>query len=850
MQDKKNPKEIKKEGQQIGYVKPREITQEMADSYIDYAMSVIVSRALPDVRDGLKPVHRRILYAMYKMGLLHSAKFRKSATVVGETLGKYHPHGDMAVYDALVRMAQDFSLRYPLVQGQGNFGSIDNDPPAAQRYTECRLSIFGEMMLKDIEKETVDFIDNYDGTRKEPVVLPSPLPNLLLNGTMGIAVGMATNIPPHNLAEVCDAAIYLIDNPEATTEDLFQFIKGPDFPTGGSIFSQKEIIAAYSQGKGPILVRGKTDIVEKKNGWQILITEIPYQVQKSALVAKIAKLVQDKIIRDVKDVRDESDKEGMRIVVELKKDAFPQKVLNQILKLTDLQKRFYLNMLALVDGIQPRVLSLPEVLNYYLEHRYEVILRRSQYELRKAKERAHIVEGLVKCLSRIDEVIATIKKSKTRDEAKVNLIKKFKLTEVQAEAILETKLSALAKLERQKLEEELKTLLARIKELSKIVKSKRLIKNIVKKELQELKDKFGDKRKTKVYLKKPNEISQEDLIPEEDTIIILTHKGYIKRVDPVAYRSQKRGGKGTQGAKVKDEDLIEHIVLANTHDQLLFFTDSGKVYGLPVYDIPSGTKTSRGRALVNFLSISSEDKILALVPLAKDEKELGNSYLLMATKNGIIKKTPLEKFKNLRSSGLIAINLKKGDLLCSIRKTSGEDEVVLITQNGLSIRFKEKEVRAMERNAAGIKGITLKPGDKVIGMEVIGSAKRKTQSLKQGKVKNEKQKREDTKEEQKSTKQYLLVVSENGYGKMSPIKNYRLQKRGGKGLKTAKITPKTGKLVAIKLLKRDEDLIIVSKRGQVIRTSAKNISVLGRTTQGVRIMKLASGDKISSLICL
>ena len=674
------PKKTEKEKNPIGLVRPKEVTEEMKESYIDYAMSVIVARALPDVRDGLKPVHRRILYTMYEDGLTHNSKFRKSATVVGATLGRYHPHGDTAVYDALVRMAQDFSMRYPLIEGQGNFGSIDGDPPAAQRYTECRMTKIAEELLKDIRKNTVDFVDNYDGTRKEPKVLPALPPNLLLNGSLGIAVGMATNIPPHNLAEVCDAAIYYLDHPQATTEELFQFIKGPDFPTGGIIYNQKEIITAYSQGKGPILVRGKADVEETKRGWQIVITEIPYQVQKSALVAQIAKLIEEKKIDRVKDVRDESDKEGLRIVIELKKDAFPQKILNTLFKYTDLQKNFYLNMLALVDGIQPKVLSLPEVIHYYLEHRKEVVLRRSKYELEKAQQREHIVEGLVKCLGVIDKVIATIKKSQTREEAKKNLMKKFKLTEIQAEAILETKLATLAKLEKKKLEDELKELRAKIKELKAIVKSPKKVKEVVKREIKELKENYQDPRRTKVYVSKPQEITEEDLIPEEETIITLTKKGYIKRINPANFRAQHRGGKGITGAVTGAEDIIEHFVLASTHDQLLFFTDSGKVFGIPVYEIPQGTRTSKGRAITNFLEIQASDKILAVLPLGKKDIENKIQYLVMGTKNGIIKRTSLDQFKNLRSSGLIAIRLKKGDLLRKVIKTTGKDEILWLPE--------------------------------------------------------------------------------------------------------------------------------------------------------------------------
>jgi len=813
----------KKEPTPASKIIPREISQEMKESYIDYAMSVIVARALPDVRDGLKPVHRRILYAMKEDGLTSSAKFRKSATVVGSVLGRYHPHGDAAVYDALVRMAQDFAMRYPLIEGQGNFGSVDGDSPAQMRYTECRLTKLAEEMLKDIEKDTVDFQDNYDRTRKEPTVLPALPPNLLLNGSLGIAVGMATNIPPHNLAEVCDAAIYLLDHPKATVEELFQFIKGPDFPTGGIIYNLKEIISAYSQGRGAILIRGKAEVVEKKGGWQIIISEIPYQVQKSALVSQIAKLVQEKKIEKIKDIRDESDKEGLRIVIELRKGAYPQKILNALYKYTDLEKKFYLNMLALVDGIQPKVLSLAEVLFYYLEHRKEVVLRRSKYELKKAKEREHILEGLVKCLANIDKVISTIKRSKSREDAKKNLISKFKLTSIQAEAILETKLATLARLEREKIEKELKQIKATIKELEAIIKSPKKVKEVVKREIKELKEKYQDPRRTKVVAKAPGKIKEEDLIPEEETIITVTQKGYIKRVDPATYRIQKRGGKGIVGVETKEEDLVEHFVLANTHDQLLVFTDTGKVFGLPVYEIPKGTRTSKGRALTNFLDIQSEDRILAILPIGKRDLESKVKYLIMATKNGIVKKTALEKFKNLRSTGLIAIRLKKGDLLRKVRKTKGDDLIILVTKKGMAIEFHEKEVRPMARNASGIKGIRLKDEDDLIGMEVVSNTK---------------------------AKQYLFVITENGYGKMTEISKYRLQKRGGTGLITAKITPKTGDLVEARILTREEDLIIISKKGQVIRTSAKNIPILGRATQGVRIMRLKQGDEVASFIYL
>lgn len=816
----------------IGQIKPREITEEMKESYIDYAMSVIASRALPDVRDGLKPVHRRILYAMLEDGLRHDAKFRKSATVVGSCLGRYHPHGDIAVYDALVRMAQDFSLRYPLIQGQGNFGSLDGDPPAAQRYTECKLSKIGEEMLKDIEKNTVDFTDNYDGTRKEPIVLPSPIPQLLLNGSLGIAVGMATNIPPHNLSEIVDGLIYLIDHPRADTEDLFKFIKGPDFPTRGQIFDQKAIIEAYSQGKGPILTRGRAEIIEqpKAGRQQIIISEIPYNVQKSALIEQLANLVSEKKVDGIKDIRDESDKEGMRIVIDLQKDVIAQKILNRLYKFSDLQKTFHLNIIALTEGIQPQVLNLADLLNYFISHRKEVVQRRTKFDLEKAKERAHILEGLHKCLANIDAVISTIKKSKDREEAKKNLIKKFRLTEIQANAILDMRLSQLAKLERKKIEDELKEMRAKIKELIAILKSPQKIKEVIKKELKFLKENFGDERKTKVILQKVDEIAEKDLIPEEETIITLTQGGYIKRINPSQYKIQKRGGKGILGMKTIGEDIVEHFLTANTHDNLLFFTDSGKVFRTPVYEIPEGTRVQKGRGLLNFLEISPQEKILSLFPFGKKDKALGIKYLAIVTKNGIIKKTPLAEFENIRRSGLIAITLKKNDLLKNVQKTSGEDEIILATKKGQAIRFKEKQIRSMSRIAGGIKGLRLKKGDEVVGMEVI-----KTQS---------------SKFKAQSSKDYLLVATEQGYGKRTDLKEYRLQTRGRAGIKTAKITEKTGNLVALKVLSNEEDLIIISQKGQVIRTEIKSVPVLSRATQGVKIMKLEKGDKVASATCI
>lgn len=838
------PKNLQQLNREIGYVKPREIIDEMKESYIDYAMSVIISRALPDLRDGLKPVQRRILYAMGEMGLLAGAKFRKSATVTGEVMGKFHPHGDAPIYEALVRMVQDFSLRYPLINGQGNFGSIDGDPPAAQRYSECRLSKVGEEMLRDIEKNTVDFTDNYDGTRKEPVVLPSPLPQLVLNGSLGIAVGMATNIPPHNLSEVADSLIYLLDHPRLVTEDLFKFIKGPDFPTGGEIFDQKGIVTAYSQGKGPIVTRGKAEIVESERTKkiQIVITEIPFQVQKSSLVEQFANLVSEKKIEGVRDIRDESDKEGLRIVLDLSRDTYPQKILNQLYKFTDLQKNFHLNMLALVEGIQPRVLNLVEFLNHFLDHRKEVVFRRTKFDLEEAKERAHILEGLARCLSRIDAVIKTIKASKNREEAEKNLIKRFRLTKIQANAILETKLSALAKLERQKIEEELKETLLKIKEFQAILKSPQKIKEVIKKELRELKEKFGDQRKTKVYTQKVGEFSLEDLVPQEETIITLTSGGYIKRIDPATYKIQKRGGKGILGMRTIGEDIVEHFLSAKTHDNLLFFTDSGKVFQTKVYEIPKESRVARGRGLLNFLEISPQEKILSLISYGKED--LWIKYLVMGTKDGIIKKTSLEEFENVRRSGLIAIKLKKDDLLRKVCKSSGEDEIILVTKQGQTIRFKEKEVRAMGRGTSGIKGIRLKGGDEVVGMDIIRGRKYEV-------GRKEEVKKRNLQEFRLQSSDFLLVVTENGFGKKTDLREYRSQGRGGAGIKTVKVTSKTGEIVSSRILSgEEEDLIVISRRGQVIRTKIASIPKLSRVTQGVRIMRLEEGDKVASATCI
>ncbi len=835
------PKSSEKEKQnnEVGYVKPREITSEMQESYLDYAMSVIVSRALPDVRDGLKPVHRRILFAMYSMGLTHSAKFRKSATVVGETLGKYHPHGDMAVYNSMVRMAQDFSLRYPLVKGQGNFGSIDGDNPASMRYTEAKLSAIGETMLDDIGKDTVDFRPNYDGTRQEPIVLPSPTPQLLLNGSLGIAVGMATNIPPHNAREVLDSCIYLIDHPQAVSEDLMRFVQGPDFPTGGIIYGKKDIIAAYSQGKGSILIRGKTTVEETEKGaGRIIITEIPYQVQKNELVKQFARMVEDKRIDGVRDIRDESDREGMRIVIELKKEAFPKKILNSLFKFSDLQKTFHLNMLALLDGVQPRVFSLADALTAYLKHRKEIILRRTKFELLKAKARAHILDGLLIALKNIDEVIKIIKKSENKESAQKNLRKKFKLTEIQANAILEMRLQSLAKLEQEKIAEELKDLEKIIKEFNLILKNQAKVKDIQKKELKEMYERYGDDRRTKVFATKPGEIGDEDLVPKEDVIITLTQGGYIKRVKPSSYKIQKRGGSGIMGLEVSNEDMVEHFLGASTLDKLLFFSDSGKVFQIFVWEIPEMSRTSKGRGLLNFLEIARDEKVLNMVHYGNDDAAGDKKYLVMVTKNGIIKKTELSSFENVRRSGLIAINLRKGDALKKADIVSKGDEVILTSKKGKSIRFKEGNLRPMGRAAAGVKGIRLGAGpayanatagkDEVVGMDII--------KCQMSNVK---------------CQRYLLVITENGSGKRTKIEQYRLQGRGGSGIKTARLTAKTGEIVFSKVLGEEEkDLIIISEKGQVIRSSLSSIPVIGRVSSGVRVMRLKTGDKVVSAICL
>ncbi|MDD5547705.1 MAG: DNA gyrase subunit A [Candidatus Pacebacteria bacterium] len=801
----------------------KEITAELKEAYLDYAMSVIVQRALPDVRDGMKPVQRRILWAMWDVGLTHSAKYRKSATVVGEVLGKYHPHGDTAVYDAMARMAQDFSLRYPLVDGQGNFGSIDGDNPAAMRYTEARLSKISEELLFDIEKETVDWIPNYDASRVEPKVLPAKIPNLLLNGASGIAVGMATSIPPHNLGEIVDALTHLTENPKAGSEELMEFIKGPDFPTGGIMYDKKSIAEIYASGRGAITVRALAEIKETaKHHNYIEITEIPYQVNKSELIIKIAELITEKKIQGIKDVRDESGREGLRIIIDIKNDAAPQKILNQLYNSTDLQKNFNLNMIALADGLQPQVMSIKDILSAFIVHRKEVVKRRAEFDLKKAEARAHILMGLHKALGDIDRVIATIKKSKDREEAHKNLVAKFKFSDLQADAILEMRLQTLASLERQKIEDELKATKKIIEDLQALLKSPVKILNVIKAELKEMKEKYGDERKTKLITSGLLDFKEEDLVPKEEAIITMSQSGYIKRVAPSNFRAQKRGGKGLIGSEVGEEDFLSQFISANTHDNILFFTERGRAFQTKVYEIPEGSRISKGKSIFNFLEIPAEEKISAVISYPGEKKELPG-FLVAITKNGIIKKTPLQDFFSVRRSGIIAIKLKKGDALRWVKLSSGNDQVVLSTMQGQAIRFKESQVRPMGRSASGIRGIKLRKNDEVMSLNIVG------------------------KEQQAFS---LLTVMANGFGKKTPLSEYKVQGRGGSGIKTAKVTPKTGQVIASYIIGEEKEVLALSAKGQIIRTELTSIRLSGRATQGVRIMNMASGDKIIGVVCL
>ncbi len=796
-----------------GRIEPRPIVEEMETSYLDYAMSVIISRALPDVRDGLKPVHRRILYAMWTMGLKPNAKFRKAATVVGAVLGSYHPHGDISVYDAMVRMVQDFSLRYPLVAGQGNFGSVDGDAAAAYRYTEAKLAPIAEELLADIEKDTVDFMPNFDATQQEPRVLPATLPNLLLNGTVGIAVGMATNIPPHNLSELCDGIVALSDNPELSMDELVKLVRGPDFPTGGLIYNVNDIKQAYATGKGPIVMRAKTEIVEDKSGqFRIIVSEIPYQVNKATLLEKIADLVREKKIEGIRDLRDESSKEGVRIVIELKKDAYPKKVLNRLFQATQLQETFHVNMLALVEGIQPRVMNLKMVLEEYLKHRQVVVRRRTEYDLARAKDRAHILEGLKSALLHIDKVIETIKKSKDRDDARVNLISKFKLTEAQANAILDMRLAQLASLERLKIETELKEKTALIAELEALLKSPKKILGVIRTETEELKKKYGDPRRTQIVATGVKEFSMEDIVPDESTMVMITRDGYIKRLSPDTFKTQRRGGKGVIGLTTKEEDVVEQLFSTRTHADLLFFTTRGRVFQLKAYDVPQASRTAKGMALVNFLQLAASEKVSAVLS-ASDASEY--KYLVMVTRAGTIKKSNLEDFASVRRSGLIAVKLRDEDTLEWVKPSTGNDEIMLVSAKGQAIRFRERDVRPMGRAASGVRGMRLRRGDAIVGMDIVDPEMVKKNILE------------------------LMVVMDKGYGKRSNLKLYKVQRRAGSGIKTANTTSKTGEIVYAQVSNtRDErDLIVISEGGQVIRIPFGTISVLGRATQGVRIMR-------------
>ncbi|MBM3210064.1 DNA gyrase subunit A [Candidatus Saccharibacteria bacterium] len=795
----------------------RTLEKVMEDSFFRYSMSVIVERALPDVRDGLKPVHRRILFSMNQNGNRSSSKFVKSARIVGDVMGKYHPHGDSAIYDSMVRLAQPWALRYPLIQGQGNFGSMDGDPAAAMRYTEARMAKPADEMLVDIEKETIDFRDNFDGSEQEPVVLPAKLPNLLLNGQIGIAVGMATNIPPHNLSELVDATIELIDNSDATLDALMKHVKGPDFPTGAIVYGGTPMKQAYQTGRGSVMMRAVAEIVETKKGrHQIVITEVPYGVNKATLIEKIAELVKDKKLTTISDLRDESARGVVRVVVELKKDAYPKKVLNQLYKLTALQTSFSYNMLALVDGIQPRILGLQEMLQEFISHRQKVVRRRTEYELRKAQERAHILEGYKIALDHIDEVIKTIRASKTQEVAEKALIEKFKLSVIQAKAILAMQLRRLTGLERQAIEDELNELLALIKRLETILADEKEILGIIKTELLEMKEKYGDERRSQIINHELGKFSDEELIPEEESVVLLTSENYIKRTAISDYRKQNRGGKGKRGMTTKDEDIIDQLVPANSHDYLYFFTNKGRVFRLKAYEVPAASLQAKGVAAVNLLQMQPEEKITSIIKHAKADSDDG--YLFMATCKGTIKKTPFKDYANIRTNGLIAIKLDDGDELRWIKPTSGGDDILISTSAGQAIRFSEKDARPMGRSARGVRGVRLRPNDVVVGMDIA---------------------EEDHK---------LLVISENGYGKATKIANFAAHKRGGVGIKAAAVTAKTGPIVAVQSIDESaNEVLLISSKGQAIRVAVKDIPTLGRTTQGVRIMRMRTGDKVASI---
>ncbi len=795
----------------------RSVEKEMEESYLSYSMSVIVARALPDVRDGLKPVHRRILYAMDTNNWRSSGKTVKSARVTGDVMGKYHPHGNAAIYDAMVRMAQEFSLRYPLIIGQGNFGSMDGDPPAAERYTEAKLHKHAESLLEDLDKETVPFRDNYDGSYQEPEVLPAKLPNLLLNGQLGIAVGMATNIPPHNLSEVVDATIYQIEHKDATLDDLMKLVKGPDFPTGGIVYGKESIKTAFATGRGGVVVRGLAEIEETAQGrTRIIISEIPYALNKASLIERIADLVKDKKLLGIADLRDESSKGNVRIVVDLKKDAYGSKILNQLYKLTPLQTTFHYNLLALIDGIQPRVLGLQDVIVEHIKHRQAVVRRRTEFELSKAKARAHILEGLKIALDHIDEVIKTIRASQTQEEAEANLIKKFKLTPIQAQAILSMQLRRLTGLQRKEIEDELTELIKLIAKLEGILADEKKILKIVTTELEELKKQFGDARRTKIVAGELGKLSDEDLVPDEQVVVTLTSANYIKRSPIDDYKRQGRGGKGRRGMVTRDEDFIEHVINASTHDYLLFFTNRGRVFRLKTYEVPSSSLSAKGIALVNLLQLQPEERVSSIVNISK----LANGgNLFMCTVKGVVKKTALEAYQNVRSSGMIAINLDEGDELRWVAITTGENEILISTALGQAIRFHEKDVRPMGRVSRGVRGIRLRTDDSVIGMDIV------------------------------QTGSSIFVISKYGYGKRTKVDQFTPHARGGVGIRSAVVNNKTGNLIGVKTLSADDsqEVIIISTQGQTIRLGLKNISALGRATQGVRIMRLNDGDSVASL---
>jgi len=792
---------------------PIHIEDEMKDSYINYAMSVIVGRALPDVRDGLKPVHRRILYAMSELSLEHNKPYKKSARIVGEVLGKYHPHGDTAVYDSLVRMVQDFSLRYPLVNGQGNFGSIDGDTAAAMRYTEARMHHITDWLLTDIEKETVNYMPNFDGSLQEPKVLPATLPSLLVNGSSGIAVGMATNIPPHNLGEVVDAICVYIDNPECEIKELMKKIKGPDFPTGGTICGTEGIKSAYETGRGRLLVHAKANIEQQKNGKEsIIVSEIPYQVNKNNLIQTIAYLVNERKIEGISDLKDESDKDGMRIVIEMKRGQNAEVILNQLYKHTQMRETFGVIMLALVNN-RPKVLNLKEIIHYYVEHRKEIVIRRTKFDLRKAEDRAHILEGLKIALKHLDKIIALIRKSKDPAIAKQNLMTKFKLSDRQAQAILEMQLQRLTNLERAKIEKEYLELIKKIEMLKGILASEKKILAIIREEALELKKRFGDERRTEI-VGAYQELDIEDLIAEEDMVITISHAGYIRRLPISAYRKQKRGGKGVSGSGTRDEDFIEHLFIASTHEYILFFTDKGKVYWLKVHEIPQVGRLAKGRAVINLLSLATGERVSSFIPVKEFD---GEKSLVLATKKGVIKKTRLDAFKNPRKGGIIAITLDTEDQLISTALTDSDQELLMATKEGMAIRFKEKDIRDMGRSAKGVRGIRLGKKDELIAMETI------------------------------SREGSLLTITQNGFGKRTNFEEYRLQSRGGKGIINIKITDKNGKVIGLKTVKDGDEIMLITQQGMVVRTPVKEIRSVGRSTQGVRLIKLSQKDQVASV---